>query len=536
MKRLLPRRLQAALRPEATPLELPGEVTRDSRRRVRVAGAIGAAAYAVFLALEASGTVSSTALEHRIDVTHDLIAIGLCLCLLGLSALRALSDRQVLGAALVVEVLLCLLISVAVSWASFIRTGHAQSLTWVVPIIILFPLLVHVAPRTSLVASVLCALTMPVGLAVLASTGRIVVPASEYLASAITGAVAVGIASVAARTVYGAGRQIAAARRFGSYELLEVIGRGGMGEVWKARHMLLARPAAVKLILPESLQGPREERDTAVQRFTHEAQVTSDLCSPNTVELFDFGVSEDGSLYYVMEMLEGITAEHFVYQFGPVEPRRAVHWLRQACHSLSEAHARGLIHRDIKPSNIYICRYGKDVDFVKILDFGLSRPVSTPPDARLTGPGWQVGTPGYMAPEQIFGLDVDPATDLYALGCVAYWLLAGRKPFEADTAGELLWQHAQAPPPPLASKAAHPIPAPLEALVMSCLSKNSAARPRDAEALSEALAECVEGPPWSLAEARAWWAQHLPAAPRAAVAEPGPVGLDSAAHTTGVRD
>jgi len=415
-----------------------------------------------------------------------------------------------------VQVLLSMLISVAVSWASFLRTTHVQTLTWVVPIIILFPLLVHVAPRTSLVASILCALTMPVAPILLALGGRVVVHPAEVVASLITGAVAVGIASVASSTVYGASRQIAAARRFGSYELQEVIGRGGMGEVWKARHLLLARPAAVKLILPESLQGPREERDAAVQRFTHEAQVTSDLCSPNTVELFDFGVSEDGSLYYVMEMLEGVNAEHFIYQYGAVEPRRAVFWLRQACHSLSEAHARGLVHRDIKPSNVFVCRYGQDVDFVKILDFGLSKPTLPAVDPQLTAPGWHVGTPGYMAPEQIFGLALDPATDLYALGCVAYWLLAGAKPFEAETAGELMWHHAQTAPPPLASRAPHPIPERLESIIMSCLSKDPAARPRDAEQLSEALDRSLDGPRWSGAEARAWWDQNLPArvAPR----------------------
>lgn len=528
MKRLLPGRLLAALRPEATSgLELPGEITRESRRRVRVAAGIGSAAYAVFLAFEASRLVPSSALEHRIDLIHDLLGMGLCLVLLLVSGLRPLNDRQVLGAALGVQVLLSMVVSVGVGWAAFVRTEHVQSLTWVVPIIILFPLLVHVSPRTTLITSILCALTMPAGLAALAFSGRIVVPPSDYLANTLTGAVAVGIAWVASRTIHGAGRQVAAARRFGSYELMQVIGRGGMGEVWRARHMLLARPAAVKLILPESLQGPREERDTAVQRFTHEAQVTADLCSPHTVELFDFGVSEDSSLYYVMELLEGINAEHFIYQFGPVEPRRAVFWLQQACHSLNEAHARGLIHRDIKPSNIFVCRYGRDVDFVKVLDFGLSKPAASTADPQLTAPGSQLGTPGYMAPEQIFGLTVDPSTDLYALGCVAYWLLAGTKPFEAETAGELLWQHAQTAPPPLASKAAHPIPARLESLVMSCLSKDPSGRPRDAERLGEALGACLEEPPWTYAEARAWWEKNLPAPPgtRAPSAVAGAAGI-----------
>jgi serine/threonine-protein kinase len=341
--------------------------------------------------------------------------------------------------------------------------------------------------------------------------GKIVTHPSDFLASGVQGAVAVGVASVASWTVYGARRQVAAARRFGSYELLDLIGRGGMGEVWKAQHMMLARTAAIKLISPESLQGPREERDTAVLRFTQEAKVTADLCSAHTVQLYDFGVSEDGSLYYVMELLEGINIEHFIYQFGPLEPRRAVFWLRQACHSLSEAHARGLVHRDIKPSNIFACRYGQDVDFVKILDFGLSKPAAEEADPRLTAPGKHMGTPGYMSPEQIYGMKVTPASDLYSLGCVAYWLLAGVKPFESDNVGELLRDHAQIAPPPLAGKAAHPIPTRLEALVMSCLAKDPAERPRDAAQLGDALEAGLDGPAWSPAEAREWWEKNLPA-------------------------
>jgi serine/threonine-protein kinase len=514
MKRLLPGRWSAALQPEAaTGLELPGEITRESRRRVRMAAAIGSAGYAVFLACEAGGLTSSSASEHRIALVHNSLGIGLCLSLLLVSGLRRLSDRQVLGVALGIQVLLCLVLSVGASWAAFVRTGQVQILTWVVPIIILFPLLVRVSPRTTLITSVLCALTTPLALWILALSGHITVRMTDYLASGVTGAVAVGIASVASWTAYGAGRQVAAARRFGSYELLDVIGQGGMGEVWKARHMMLARPAAIKLILPESLQGPREERDAAVRRFTQEARVTSELCSAHTVHLFDFGVSEDASLYYVMELLEGINAEHFIYQFGPLEPRRAVFWLRQACHSLAEAHARGLIHRDIKPSNIFACRYGQDADFVKVLDFGLSKPAAGTTDPQLTVPGAHLGTPGYMSPEQIFGMQVSPATDLYALGCVAYWLLTGAKPFEADTGGELLWKHAHTEPPPMTGKTAAAIPARLEALVISCLAKDPAARPSDAGELSEHLDACLDGARWSHAEARAWWEKNLPAAP-----------------------
>jgi serine/threonine-protein kinase len=377
--------------------------------------------------------------------------------------------------------------------------------TWVIPVIILVPLLVPARPRTTLIVASLCAATMPVGIAILAAIGLIQAGPADYLAQILAGLVAVGIASIAARVVYGAGRQLTAARTIGSYELETLIGRGGAGEVWRARHLLLARPAAVKLMLPEHLQGPQEARERALTRFTREAQVTADLSSPHTVRLHDFGVSDDRSLYYVMELLEGSNLQHFVYEHGALEPRRAVHFLQQACHSLGEAHARGLIHRDVKPSNLFVCCCGRDRDFIKVLDFGLSKPAVTLPGATLTREGALLGTPGYMAPEQIFGLPIGPATDLYALGCVAYWLLAAVPPFDADHPGTVLRMHAEALPPPLAERATQPIPPRLAALVMSCLAKDPGARPQDADRLRADLIASIEGPAWSQDEALAWW-------------------------------
>jgi len=279
-------------------------------------------------------------------------------------------------------------------------------------VIILFPLLVPAPPATSIVVSILCALTIPAGLWALSSAGLIVVNATDYWGQCVTAAVAVFTAGVASQTIYGASRTAAAARRMGSYELIAPLGHGGMGEVWKAEHLLLARPAAVKLILPERLNAANEQRDEVVKRFTREAQVTASLRSPHTVSLFDFGASADGTFYFAMELLDGMNAEHFIYRFGPLEPRRAVHWLLQACHSLGEAHSRNLVHRDIKPANLFVCRYGRDVDFVKVLDFGLIKPLVPPTDVNLTSPGVRLGTPGYMAPEQVFGLATDPRTDL----------------------------------------------------------------------------------------------------------------------------
>ncbi len=506
MRRVLPARWLAAMRTaDATRVEPASDASHESRERIRVAAAIGSAGYLLVLVVGLSGVVGATPLGRSIDLAHDLAGSILCALLLAATLIRALADRTVLALALGCELLLVAVISLAIPWATFLRTGFLPGLTWVVPIMILFPLLVPARPRVVLIVSVACALCLPGGIAVLAALGRVVAHRSDYWSACITGTIGAGIAVVASRTVYGARQQLAVARRMGSYELLERLGQGGMGEVWRAHHSLLARPAAVKLILPERLQAPAEAREAAVQRFTREARVTAGLRSQHTVQLFDFGVSAEGVMYYAMELLDGINLEHFVYRYGAVEPRRAVHWLRQACHSLGEAHALNLTHRDIKPANLYVCRYGREHDFVKVLDFGLARPAARPADARLTREGAWLGTPGYMAPEQVFGSDSGPSADLYALGCVAYWLLAGATPFSADDAGELMRQHVQVAPAPLRERASQAIPATLEAVVMACLAKEPALRPRDADELSERLALSVEGAPWSAAEAHAWW-------------------------------
>jgi len=513
MPQLLPEKLVAALRAE-TPVraELPGDLSRDSRRRVRVAALIGVLAYAVFLACWPVRLGGASSLERTLALVNDLVGLGLCTALWLVASWRMIPDRAVFAIALAVEVIVCVVVSIAGPWASFVRTGHVSTLTWVVPVIILFPLVVPTPPRTTLVVSIVCALTMPAGIAWLAARGLIAVAARDLVAAGVSGAVAVAIAMIAARTVYGAARQRAAAESVGSYDLLERLGQGGMGEVWRAKHAFLARDAAVKLILPQQLQGRMEAREAVVKRFTHEARVTACLRSPHTVQLFDFGVAADGRLFYAMELLDGLNAEHFVYRFGALEPRRVVHWLTQVCHSLGEAHARGVVHRDLKPANLFLCRFGRDADFVKVLDFGLARPVDETAEQRLTSPGVRLGSPGWMAPEQVFGLPTDARTDVYAIGCIAWWLLAGRKPFEADSAGELMRLHANVPPPRLSEHCAQPVPLRLAALVASCLAKEPGDRPPDADRLSAALDDCLDGERWTASDAQDWWREHLPGA------------------------
>ena len=242
----------------------------------------------------------------------------------------------------------------------------------------------------------------------------------------------------------------------------------------------------------------------AGERLQFLAQSRVTVQRPNHARSDRMGAFADGTLYYAMELLEGLNAEHFVYQHGPIEPRRAAYWLQQVCHSLAEAHARDLIHRDIKPSNLFVCHYGRDLDFIKVLDFGLTRPLSRT-DPRLTSANAVLGTPGYMAPEQIFGHDTGPRTDLYALGCVAYWLVAGVKPFEGQEVGDMMRSHALEAPPPPSRKSGRAIPERFEALIMSCLSKDAEGRPHDADALGRDLETCFCADPWTVGDAREWW-------------------------------
>jgi serine/threonine-protein kinase len=321
------------------------------------------------------------------------------------------------------------------------------------------------------------------------------------------------MAYVGARVVYTLGTEVTRARELGSYRLEERLGEGGRGEVWKASHRLLARPAAIKLIRSSLGNGNGTSVDLR-RRFEREAQVIAQLRSPHTVTLFDFGVAEEGSFYYVMELLDGIDTDTLVKRFGPIPAERVVHIVRQMCHSLSEAESCGLVHRDIKPANIFLCRYGEDHDFVKVLDFGLAKVVretSLEAQTAITMPNLIQGTPAFIAPEQALGItDVDPRADIYATGCVAYWLLTGQLVFPGETPMKLLIAHAQTPPEPPSSRTEMPIPRELDGLVLSCLAKDREDRPKSARDLLQQLDAVALEQPWTDARDREWWQMHLP--------------------------
>jgi len=301
------------------------------------------------------------------------------------------------------------------------------------------------------------------------------------------------------------------AQQLGQYQLRKRLGSGGMGEVYLAEHVLLRRPCAIKMIRPEQAGDP-----AMLERFEREVQATATLTHWNTVEIFDYGRTEDGTFYYVMEYLPGETLETLVDAHGPLMPGRAIHFLRQVCRALREAHTIGLLHRDIKPSNIIACTRGAVSDVAKLVDFGLvqcNKALSQPVD-RLTTQGMIVGSPPFMSPEQAAGReDLDARSDLYSVGAVAYYLLTGQAPFVRGTAFQVMMAHAyeQVVPP---SQVRIGLAADLEQVVLRCLEKKPEQRFADAHDLEKALAACVDAGSWSEEEADEWW-QHHAHAPQA---------------------
>jgi eukaryotic-like serine/threonine-protein kinase len=323
--------------------------------------------------------------------------------------------------------------------------------------------------------------------------------ASAGLEMAIRCAATVVASSIASRRIYGLRRQVAKSHRLGQYTLEEKVGAGGMGVVFKASHALLRRPTAIKLLRPDSVG-----EDTLAQ-FEREAQLTSQLTHPSTIQIYDFGRNDTGTFYYAMEYLEGLNLYELISLKGPQLPGRTIDLLVQICGSLAEAHAVGLVHRDIKPANIMLCERGKIADVVKVLDFGLARvraQLATTPSGEAT----IAGTPGFMSPEAIIHPEgVDARSDIYAVGAVAYYLLTAEDLFGAKPDFEVLLDQVNTLPPPVSTRRTAPIAADLERLVMSCLAKDPKHRPQSADDLSERLLACHDARTWSRAHARAWW-------------------------------
>ena len=362
----------------ATGPSLPPELLQEASVRLGWAGMIYAVAYA--LAYWVPFFVHRTQQpDAPFAIIENFFAVGSILTgvlVFLVSRYARLPPERFLDVGLVFAVVGAFGISMAEFWRGFppIRPTVFLGVPWECVWILIIPVVAPNVPRKVLIASLLEATTGPLVLWYAAevrgqNVSNSVISLATYFL--FTTYLCAGIAYFTSRFVFHVGVRLKKAREIGSYELVSRLGEGGMGEVWVARHRMLARPAAMKLIRPELLGTDWRSRDRAIARFRREAKATALLGSTHTVDIYDFGLTEEGAFFYVMELLDGLSLETLVRRFGPVAPARAVHLLRQACHSLGEAHASGLIHRDIKPANIFTCRLGPDVDFVKVLDFGL---------------------------------------------------------------------------------------------------------------------------------------------------------------------
>ncbi len=296
------------------------------------------------------------------------------------------------------------------------------------------------------------------------------------------------------------------ARSLGSYTLVEKLGEGGMGEVWRANHALLKRGAAVKLISPERVRDERS-REAYRQRFEREVQSASRLRSPYTVEIFDFGQREDGVLWFAMELLDGLDLVELTFQNRPLPIERVIFILQHVCHSLEEAHEHGLVHRDIKPNNVIVGRMGAEYDFVKVLDFGLVKTEgSTEEEAKLTRQGATPGTPGFMSPEQILTpKKVDARADVYGVGCLAYFMITGRLVFEADDWERVKTMHVKEPVVPPSRRTEFDVPGEMDGVILKCLEKDPKRRYQTIAEVAEALGEIPTEENWTRARARQAW-------------------------------
>jgi serine/threonine-protein kinase len=493
---------------------LPDEMLSEQVQRLAVLSAVAAGLWAFSLVMQAIVTpltvgTSVPSVEVAIEVLGITTAAAVFVYVRYAShGLQTKSD-----AGLIFMLLNALFIAMVNTWAIAPTVETMRHLSWNTIVILITAMIVPATPRKMLAASLGAASMDPLGVWMAHLRGVEVPSAVATLVLFMPNYVCAVVAILPSHVLQRVGRRLREAQALGSYALVELLGRGGMGEVWRAQHQLLARDAAIKLIRPEMLgAGSGVEARTALRRFEREAQATAALSSPHTIRVFDFGVTEEGTFYYVMELLAGRDLESLVREFGPVPAERAIYLLRQACHSLADAHARGLVHRDIKPANIYVCRMGLEYDFIKVLDFGLVKVAgkSSLQDTMLTSAQTTTGTPAFMAPEVILGQsDVDRRADVYALGCVAYYLLTGQLVFDADTPIKMLMHHVQTPPVPPSQRTELRIPRALDDLVMACLEKNPDNRPQDAGLLFEMACHCSVDRAWDNGAARRWWETHL---------------------------
>ena len=337
-----------------------------------------------------------------------------------------------------------------------------------------------------------------------------------FLLLALSGVAIFGFTLLVERLEASIRKSALGAQRLGQYVLVQEIGRGNNGMVYRARHALMRRPVAIKLLSPDLTN------EANVKRFEHEVQMTSQLTHPNTVAIYDYGRTPEGLFYYAMEYLSGIDLNQLTRQFGPQPEGRVIHILRQVCGSLAEAHRIGLIHRDVKPANIVLTQRGGLPDLVKVLDFGLVKAVHMRAADRASARA-VVGTPHFMSPEAVEQPElVGVRSDLYSVGAVGYWLLTGKTLFDSADVDELLKRQVHAMPAKPSDRLGRPVSPDLENLLMCCLAKSPQDRPSSAEELEATLGRCASAGAWTMAEGKAWWTVNQPGvelAPLATIAE-----------------
>jgi hypothetical protein len=486
---------------------LPDDLQSEQSLRIQLFYAIGVIVWAINLVMDISLAANGNRGPCRlIEGMAGVLAAGVA-CYARFSPRN---HRTKVNAGVVCLVPQAFALALLNSWLQ--QPTTVRPLSGITGLLLFFGMLAPAKPSKLLGAAVIAASMDPLGVWIAHLRGLTVPSVLSTFLMFHPNYVAALLTVAPAQILYRLGRQLREARALGSYQLIELLGKGGMGEVWLARHRLLARSAAIKLVRPDMLGGAsREATAMTLARFEREAQATAALTSPHTIRLYDFGLTDEGTFYYAMELLDGRNLESLVREFGPLPPERTMDLIRQACRSLAEAHSVGLIHRDIKPANIYVCRMGLEFDVVKVLDFGLVK-VDDRHGASglLTAEHVAIGTPAYMAPESILGSNVDHRADVYALGCVAYFLLTGERVFSGESQVKLLMQHVHDEPIPPSCRTEQAIPREIDDLVLACLSKDPNRRPRSAEELGRLASGYKSANTWDQQAAKKWWAVHLP--------------------------
>jgi len=496
---------------------LPPDLLREAGRRLVLLSLAVAAGFAVALAINPIARLAGWYALPR-PRTHALVSVVMIVVSLAVAATARkgrLTPVRLIDLGLVYEVLVGFGIAVGDNLTPLSAERPLETISWLCVLIAMFPLVVPATPGKTILASLAAASTWPIAYEIGVRMGNPPATTTTVVLNSLENYLAALFALLASLVLRQLGAAVQKAREMGSYELVERIDHGGMGEVWRARHRMLARPAAIKLIRPDRLGlAHGQAAETLVRRFEREAQATAALHSPHTVDLYDFGVTREGTFYYVMEILDGLDLESLVRRFGPVPAPRVAHLLLHACDSLDDAHYAGLIHRDIKPANLYACRRGRQHDFLKVLDFGLVKSswADSAAEAGLSRESAITGTPAYLAPEVVLGeRAIDGRVDIYGLGCVAYWLVSGQRVFEGETPMALALHHVQTAPVPPSRRGDLEVPRALEDLILACLEKDPARRPSSAQDLARRLEATGLASGWTPEKARQWWDTHLPA-------------------------